>query len=157
MNKLKSYNEFVNESIKYPKSFKDLDEFKSWVLTNNALFEIGSSKTSFNTGWDDLDPVHKEPWFSFRSLLRHYYTLDEYDYELKSEDLKKYKQFVESWISDQLKKGFNRFMKEYIEIVSKPYSTDRPIVTLKQTLKNSGSKKIAEEILKDFLKKNKIA
>ena len=73
------------------------------------------SGTSFS---EKEDEEYRDPWFTFRAMLRHYSRDDDFMYNDSGIHQKEYKALVSDWLDVELK-NLDKFMKKYIEVAVK--------------------------------------
>lgn len=134
-------------------NFKSENELKNWILENEVHVLVGPEKRSMIARWEETDPIHREPWSSFRSMLKWLLYDEDFISEQNHSCKKEYHYLIEDRIKEETAKGLNRFMKEWIEFTSNSPNGGDMIMKIKSVAVNK-SLVISEE-LKKISKKSK--
>jgi hypothetical protein len=134
MKHIKEYSQFVNEA-KLPDSFKDEKAMQDFVRSQGGInYRYGSGGGGISaSGFDDEDE-YREPWFTFRAMLRHYARDDNFMYNEAGPYAKEYKKLVDDWMDSEMK-SLPKFMKKYLTVGSL-WRSSGPAYVIKPELQN---------------------
>jgi hypothetical protein len=136
MKHIKEYSQFVNEA-KLPDSFKDEKAMQDFVRSQGGIkYGYGSGGGGISaSGFDNQDEDYREPWFTFKAMLRHYARDDDFMNNEAGPYAKEYKKLVADWMDSEMK-SLPKFMKKYLTVGSLRSSSD-PAYLIKPELRSS--------------------
>jgi len=135
MKHIKEYSQFINEA-KLPDSFKDEKAMRDFVRSRGGIkYGYGSGGGGISaSGFDDQDEDYREPWFTFKAMLRHYARDDDFMNNAAGPYTKEYKKLVADWMDSEMK-SLPKFMKKYLAVGSIKSSPD-PAYIIKPELQD---------------------